>query len=136
PGLCNDHAAGVSATPGQADVSVGGNEFTASVPLGLLTPAATRPPQEWTYNLWPRNGVGKNVQVSDLAPDDGNSPVQAIAPARVASVAVNDGSAQRSMVNSITVTFDGPVTLAPGAFELLRQDGGPVELSVAVSVVN
>ena len=31
-----------------------------------VLPAATRPPEEWTYNLWPRNGVGLNVQVSDL----------------------------------------------------------------------
>ena len=61
-----------------ADISINGNEFTASVPLSLLLPAATRSPHEWTYNLWPRNGVGQNVQVSDLAPDDGNSPVQAV----------------------------------------------------------
>jgi hypothetical protein len=121
-----------------ADISINGNEFTARVPLSLLLPAATRPPQEWTYNLWPRNGIviGQNQHVSDLAPDDGNSPVQTVAPARVASVVVNDGSAQRSMVNSLTVTFDGPVTLDPGAFELSRQDGSPVELNVAASVVN
>jgi hypothetical protein len=30
------------------------------------------------YNPWPRNGVGMNVQVSDLAPDDGNSAVQIV----------------------------------------------------------
>ena len=62
--------------------------------------------------------IGLNVQVSDLAPDYGNSPFQVIAPTRVASVVVNDGSAQRSMVNSLTVTFDRAVTLDPGAFEL------------------
>ena len=39
-----------------ADINIVGNEFTASVPLSVLLPAATRPPQEWTYNLWPRNG--------------------------------------------------------------------------------
>ena len=83
-----------------------------------------------------RHVIGQNAAVSDLAPDDGNSPVQVVAPARVASVVVNDGSAQRSMVNSLTVTFDGPVTLDPGAFELSRQDGSPVELTVAASVVN
>jgi hypothetical protein len=135
-GLFNNLVAGVSTPLDSADISISGNEFTASVPLSLLTPAATRPPQEWTYNLWPRNGVGRNVQVSDLAPDDGNSPVQTIAPARVASVVLNDGSAQRSMVNSVTVTFDGPVTLDTGAFTLNRVDGGPVELNVAASVVN
>jgi hypothetical protein len=121
-----------------ADIQIDGDEFTASVPLSLLLPAATRPPQEWTYNLWPRNGIviGQNQHVSDLAPDDGNSPVQTVTPARVAGVVVNDGSAQRSMVNSLTVTFDGPVTLGPGAFGLSRRDGSPVELIVAASVVN
>jgi hypothetical protein len=136
-GQVNNIVAGRVITPlDPADISISGNEFTASVPLNVLLPSATRPPEEWTYNLWPRNGIGLNVQVSDLAPDDGNAPVQAVAPARVASVAVNDGSAQRSMVNSLTVTFDGPVTLDPGAFGLSRQDGSPVELTVAVSLVN
>jgi hypothetical protein len=136
-GQVNNIIAGRLVTPlSTADISIIGNEFTASVPLSVLLPAATRPPEEWTYNLWPRNGIGLNVQVSDLAPDDGNSPFQVIAPARVASVVVNDGSAQRSMVNSLTVTFDGEVTLDAGAFELSRQDGSLVDLSVAASVVN
>ena len=62
------------------DVRIDGNNFVASVPLSLLTPAATRSPEQWTYNLWPRNGLvpGQNVNVSDLAPDDGNSPVQVL----------------------------------------------------------
>jgi hypothetical protein len=62
--------------------------------------------------------------------------MQVVAPARVAGVAVNDGSAQRSMVNSLTVTFDSPVTLDPGTFDLSRPDGTLVELAVAASVVN
>jgi hypothetical protein len=119
-----------------ASVTINGDEFTASVPLSLMATSDSRPPAEWTYNLWPRNGIGKNIQVSDLAPDDGNSPVQVIAPAQVASVAVNDGSAQRSMVNSLTVTIDGSVTIDDGAFELSRQDGRRVELNVATSMVN
>jgi hypothetical protein len=41
------------------------------------------------------------------------------APLNVLSVQVNDGSAQRSMVTSVTVTFSQPVTLLdPGAFEI------------------
>jgi hypothetical protein len=78
--------------------------------------------------------------------DDGQSAGRALgdyvvsnflvpAPARVETVAVNDGSDQRS-VTSLTVTFDGPVTLAPGAFELRGADGGLVELIVATSVEN
>lgn len=74
-GLVNNVIAGISTPLPPANIRISGNEFVAIVPLHLLLPAATRPPHEWTYNLWPRNGVGLNVQVSDLAPDDGNSPV-------------------------------------------------------------
>jgi hypothetical protein len=135
-GNFNNLLAGVNTPLNPTDILINGNQFTASVPLSLLLPSSTRPPQEWTYNLWPRNGVGQNVQVSDLAPDDGNSPVQVVGPARVASVVVNDGSAQRSMVTSLTVTFDGPVSIGTGAFELRRQDGTSVELGIATSLVN
>lgn len=139
-GLFNNVIGGVITPLDPANIAISGNEFTVSVPLNLMMPLATRPPEEWTYNLWPRNGVsvGQTVQVSDLAPDDGNSPVQTIAPARVASVVVNDGSAQRSMINSLTITFDsdGPVSLDAGAFQLSRQDGSSVELTVAASLVN
>jgi hypothetical protein len=63
-----------------ADIEVRGNHFTATLPLSLLTPGATRPPEQWTYNLWPRNAVviGQNQHVTDLAPDDGNAPVQVL----------------------------------------------------------
>jgi hypothetical protein len=63
-----------------ADIRIDGNHFTANLPLNLLTPGATRPPEQWTYNLWPRNAVviGQNQHVSDLAPDDGNAPVQVL----------------------------------------------------------
>ena len=135
-GLVNNVLAGVLTPLDPASIRIEGDEFTANVPLSLLLPNSTRPPEEWTYNLWPRNGIvrGTNVHVSDLAPNDGNVPVQTFTPAQVASVVVNDGS----MVNSLTVTFDsdGPMTLDPEAFELSRQGGSPVELTVAASVVN
>jgi hypothetical protein len=55
----------------------------------------------------------------------------------VASVVVNDGSAQRSMVTSLTVTFNGVVTLDPGAIEVRRHGHGHglVPLVVQTSVV-
>ena len=56
-------------------------------------------------------------------------------PAKIENVVLNDGSAQRSMVNSLTITFDRVVTFDPGAFGLQRQDGSVVSLSVAPSVV-
>jgi hypothetical protein len=55
----------------------------------------------------------------------------------VESVVINDGSAQRSMVNSITVTFSGIVNLMPGAFQLTNQTTGGAEgISWATSTVN
>lgn len=137
-GLFNNIVGGGVITPlTAADITINGNRFTASVPVAAMLPSATRPPEEWTYNLWPRNSavIGNNAAVPDLAPDDGNMPVRVIAPARVAGVVVNDGSAQRSKVNSLTVTFDGPTTVDPGAFELAGPDG-PVTLNVALSVVD
>ena len=77
-GQFNNIVAGTVTPLNPADIIIDGDEFIAAVPLSVLSPAATRPPCEWTYNVWPRNGVGQNVQVSDLAPDDGNSPVQSI----------------------------------------------------------
>jgi N-acetylneuraminic acid mutarotase len=57
-------------------------------------------------------------------------------PARVESVVLNDGSARRSMVNSLTVTFDQVVILDPGAFELDREGGGSIDVLVSTSVVS
>jgi dienelactone hydrolase len=56
--------------------------------------------------------------------------------ARVEGVQVNDGSAQRSMVNSLTVTFNRVVTIDPGAFDLRRQDASLVGLNILTSVVD
>jgi hypothetical protein len=58
------------------------------------------------------------------------------APRRVESVMVNDGSAQRSMVNQVTVTFDGAAILDPGAIELRGQDGSLVGLHADISVLS
>jgi hypothetical protein len=61
-------------------------------------------------------------------------------PITVAGVRVNDGSAQRSEVRSLTVTFSGPVSFAGGngnaaaAFQLQHvQTGDNVNLAAAVS---
>ena len=62
--------------------------------------------------------------------------INAPALATVASVVINDGSAQRSMVTSLTVTFSTVVTLDPGAFELVRQEGGAIQFDVSEAVVD
>lgn len=57
-------------------------------------------------------------------------------PPRIESVVVNDGSAQRSMVTSLTITFDRQVTFGVGAFKLRRQNGTQVDARVNVSLVD
>jgi hypothetical protein len=67
---------------------------------------------------------------------EGTGDVLAGAPTRVESVVLNDGSTQRSMVNSVTVAFDGAAILDPGAIELHRQDGTLVNKRLSISLVN
>ena len=68
-------------------------------------------------------------RLAELAVSKGNPP-------KVQSVVVNDGSAQRSMVNSLTVTFDRVVTFDPDAFGLQSTDGVSVSLSISASIVD
>jgi arylsulfatase A-like enzyme len=68
-------------------------------------------------------------RLAELAVSHGNPP-------KIDSVVVNDGAAQRSMVNSLTVTFDRVVTFDAGAFGLQRANGSDVGLHVAASVVD
>jgi hypothetical protein len=67
---------------------------------------------------------------------EGTDDALAGAPQKVESVVLNDGSAQRSMVNSVTVTFGGAAVLDPGAIELRRQDGSLVGAQLSVSLLN
>jgi hypothetical protein len=57
-------------------------------------------------------------------------------PPKIESFVINDGSAQRSMVGSLTITFDRIVTFDPGPFVLEHQHGGEVSLNVTASVVD
>jgi hypothetical protein len=57
----------------------------------------------------------------------------------VLSTMINDGSAQRSRVSSVTVMFDSAVSFAStvaNAFTLTRTGGGTVSFSATASVVN
>jgi hypothetical protein len=66
---------------------------------------------------------------------EGTDDALAGAPRTVESVVLNDGSAQRSMVNRVTVTFGGTAVLDPGAIELRRQDGSLVDAQVGISLL-
>jgi hypothetical protein len=111
-GLFNNIIAGVVTPLDPADITIDGNEFSASVPLSVMLPAATRPPAEWTYNLWPRNSavIGNNAAVPDLAPDDGNSPVRVVPPTPAAASSRSAPAAQDA---SVLTTFD---VILPAAF--------------------
>jgi hypothetical protein len=67
---------------------------------------------------------------------EGTDDAVAGAPQKVESVVLNDGSAQRSMVNSVTVTFSGAAILDPGAIELRRQDGSLIGAQLSISLRN
>jgi large repetitive protein len=75
------------------------------------------------------------VRVTD---DDGGvgvatESVAVSAPSPEVQAVVNEGAAQRSMVTSITYTFNTPVTLAANAFELTRADGLPTDTTLVAS---
>ena len=59
-----------------------------------------------------------------------------LASPQVQSVVINDGSAQRSLIRSITITFDSLVSLDPGAFVVARVGGGLPKLTWQVADVN
>ncbi len=86
-----------------------------------------------TYDLAAGTPEYRSYRVRTLY--EGTDDALAGAPEAVESVVINDGSAQRSMVNRITVTFGGAAVLEPGAIELRRQDGTPVAFRLEVSVV-
>jgi arylsulfatase A-like enzyme len=67
-------------------------------------------------------------RLAELAVSQGDPPT-------IESVVVNDDSSQRSMVNSLTISFDRVVAFDPGAFELVREGGSEVGLNVSESVV-
>jgi hypothetical protein len=86
-----------------------------------------------TYVLQVGRGVYRSYRTRTLY--EGTDNELAGAPRHVESVVLNDGSAQRSMVNRVTVTFAGTAVLDPGAIELRRQDGSLVGADLAASVV-
>jgi cytoskeletal protein CcmA (bactofilin family) len=49
---------------------------------------------------------------------------------------IADGSSQRSVVRSLTVTFDSLVTIDPGAFVLTTKSGTPVNVNVSLAEVS
>jgi len=80
--------------------------------------------QEWKY--------GTELWKWDFAP-----PTTAPTPApTVTGTQVNDGSAQRSMVKTLTVKFDSAVNVAPGGVTIIDAAGKSVAFSQQLSTAN
>jgi arylsulfate sulfotransferase len=119
-------------------LSNGNYSFT----LGTNGPVPVKPPAHTVevtpagvkvYDLEANTPEYRSYRVRTLY--EGANDVLAGAPPKVESVVLNDGSAQRSTVNRITVTFGAAAVLDPGAIELRRQDGSLVDARVSISLV-
>jgi hypothetical protein len=85
----------------------------------------------WGGNSFQATGIGDGTTADDLV-----MVGRIHEPPAVNGVRIDDGTAQRSAVRSIAVTFSTLVSFDPGAFELTRQGGGGVVPTVTTAVVN
>jgi len=128
---------GVIVTPSSVTVATGSNQQFSATATDQFGNAISSPTFAWSIT-----GTGNSISSTGLA-TLGSTPgtytvkatsgsasntasvTAAVAPA-VSAFQVNDGSAQRAMVDSLTVTFNEAVTLSPGAItlNLLSQTGG------------
>jgi hypothetical protein len=120
-------------------LSNGDYSFTLGTngPEPLLPPAHTvevTPGGAKVYDLKVNKPEYRSYRMRTLY--EGVDDALAGAPQTVENVVVNDGSAQRSMVNSLTVTFSGTALLDPGSIELRRQDGSLVNAQLSISLLN
>jgi arylsulfate sulfotransferase len=101
------------------------NEFAQSIEV--------RPDGTPSYVLQFASPEYRSFRVRTLY--EGTDDALAGAPRTVESIVLNDGSAQRSMVNRVTVTFSGAAVLDPGAIELRREDGTLVDARARIALV-
>jgi VCBS repeat-containing protein len=75
-----------------------------------------------------------NDKALDSSP--ATATINVATPPKVKSVVINNGSAQRSLIRSVTVTFDTLVTFDAGAFSLVRTGSVRPVLTRQVTAVN
>jgi hypothetical protein len=122
---------------------LGGAQRLSNGNYSFLSGAIGQPPSETAQTIEVLPDGTKDYVLQGAVPEyrsyrvrtlyEGTDDALAGAPQQVAGVVVNDGSAQRSMVNSVTVTFGGAAVLDPGAIELRRRDGTAVDFDVAIT---
>ena len=77
-GVYNDFINNTMTNLAAGSVQLNGNTITgADLPLSLF-PSTGFQPGEYTWNIWPRVGLGQNNQISDFAPDAANVPVTSV----------------------------------------------------------
>jgi hypothetical protein len=67
-------------TFGAGTVTIAGNQLSTTIPLSFF-PSTGFSPANYTWNFWPRVGVGSNTQIFDFAPDASNAGVGTPEPA-------------------------------------------------------
>jgi len=89
-----------------------------------------------------RNGavIVFSSQADDMVPADANGLVDIFAfvqqPPRVQSIEINDGSVQRSVIRSMTITFDDYVFLDTGHLSLVNGQGSGISCQESVQYQN
>ena len=124
--------AGVSGAP----TPTGGVAFTYySGSSATGTPLSSSPIAAGTYTVVANYGGNGNYLPSQSSPVTFTIQAPVIPPSTVSVVSfkVNDGSPQRLMVDSLSVTFSSPVTLAAGAIALTTQGGAAVPFQLSTT---
>jgi surface-anchored protein len=122
--------AGTNYTPASGTLTFADGEVSKTFTVSITDDGRVKPDQ--TINLTLSNATNgamlgdQNTAVLTVLQDDDV--------ATVAGVTINDGTAQRSMVTSLTVNFSDTVTFDDGAFEVRNQAGNLVGVNVAASV--
>jgi hypothetical protein len=135
----------LNADLGNYSYRLGGAQRLSNGNYSFLSGSQGQPPTEFansievlpdgspTYSLRTASPEYRSFRVRTLY--EGTDDALAGAPEKVDGVVVNDGSAQRSMVKRVTVTFGGAAVLDPGAIELRRRNGTTVNARVAIATV-
>lgn len=129
-------ALGSSVTdPSQGDTAAGFSYAWTVTLNGNTVATGTQATLTFTPAIAGTYGVSLTATNEDGDSGTTSTRIVAVAPPTVQSVLINDGSAQRSMVTSLTVTFSGVVNLASGALEVDLQGGSARGIVVNASVV-
>jgi hypothetical protein len=112
-------ASGYHLYRGSSPGGEGATPLTGGTPLAATsyTDGGLSPSTTYYYFVQALNASGSS---------GASNEVRAATLSTLAPPQLNDGSAQRSMLTTITYRFSGPVALGPGAFTLTRRSDGLV----------